>query len=116
MENKDELMKSLMQSSKLKMPFSDFESRVMFTIDQHDIKSIAVLQDRKKGIYFFLAGMLFGVVLNYLLSRSWRDLNINLPQQENALVVSQIIYALLILFFIDRLVKLYQLNRLIKNL
>lgn len=116
MENKDELMKSLMQSSKLKMPFSDFESRVMLTIDQDDKKSIAVLQDRKKGMYFFMAGMLLGLVLNYLLSRSWRDFNINLPQQENALLVSQIIYALLILFFIDRLVKLYQLNRLIKNL
>lgn len=116
MENKDELMKTLMQSSKLKMPFSDFESRVMQSIEQDEKKAVAVLEDRKRGIYFFLAGMLFGLGLNYLLNRSWKDLNFNLPQQENALLVSQIIYAILILFFIERLVKLYQLNRLIKGL
>jgi len=115
MENQDEYMKTLMQSSKLKMPFSDFESRVMHTIEQDEKKAVAVLHDRKRGIYFFLAGMLFGIALNYFLSRSWRDLNINLPQQENALLASQVIYALLILFFIERLVKLYQLNRLIKD-
>lgn len=115
MENKDELMKTMMQSSRLKMPFSDFESRVMQTIEQDEKKAVAVLEDRKRGIYFFLAGMLFGLGLNYLLSKSWSDLQLNFPQQENALLASQIIYAVLILFFIERLVKLYQLNRLIKG-
>jgi hypothetical protein len=116
MENKDELMKTVMQNSKLTMPFSDFESRVMQTIEQDEKKAVAVLEDRKRGIYFFLAGMLFGLGLNYLLSKSWSDLQLNFPQQENALLASQIIYAIFILFFIERLVKLYQLNRLIKGL
>ncbi|UIR56925.1 hypothetical protein LZQ00_03700 [Sphingobacterium sp. SRCM116780] len=116
MEHKDELMKHLLKSSQLKMPYSDFENRVMQTIEKEDEKAVSILQDRKKGVYFFLAGMLFGLVLNYLLISYLHNFSIHQLQQENALLVSQLIYALLILFFVERLVKLYQLNRMIKGL
>lgn len=115
MEDKEKFVHQLMRDSLLKMPFSDFEDQVMLKIEKQEQLAIAALTDRKKGIFFFLIGMICGLTINYLMTRYLLDLNLNPIHKDNLLLTSQIVYALLILFFFERIVKLFQLSRLSKK-
>ena len=54
MGSNDKLLSSIMQKSKLTMPFSDFEDKVMQRITKETIRKGAVLKNIKLSSLFFL--------------------------------------------------------------
>lgn len=68
MESEDKKIKELLSYSKLELPFSDFDNRMMQCIQEFEKKKKAAEKNNFFGHLCFLCGTLFGLAINYILS------------------------------------------------
>lgn len=116
MEHKDELY-SLLKSSKLEMPFADFEEQAMNNILNYERSKEEMTKSKKMAILFFLIGTVFGMMLNYVGSLFVASYGLSENLQDKLSFFSQLVYVILILLFSDKLWKFFKIskNRPIKN-
>jgi hypothetical protein len=61
------LFKELISRSKLEMPFSDFEDKVMLEIERKFIRENLIVREIRLSCVFFIAGTVFGIVISWVL-------------------------------------------------
>jgi drug/metabolite transporter (DMT)-like permease len=96
----------IMKSSRLEMPFSDFEESVMHRIKQEAMQQQPVSHDRKLSWVFFILGTVFGLIINSLLQNG----HYSVPDisSASALLFFQVLF---VLVFIIQLEKNLQLAK-----
>lgn len=68
-EFKDDLLENLIPQVRTKMPFTDFEDKVMRQVHQEAKHRASVFKDLKISFVFFILGTVFGVVFTLLLPK-----------------------------------------------
>ncbi|NPA36978.1 MAG: hypothetical protein GXO47_09030 [Chlorobi bacterium] len=68
--NKDDRLKELLGSSRLEMPFPDFEDKVMDRIKEEVREGKAIDKNLRLSWIFFALGTAFGLLLSVILSPS----------------------------------------------
>lgn len=111
MEKDRDILQQLMKQSTPKMPFSDFEDQVMARIEKQEMASPEILKVKMKGICFFLAGTIFGLVINYVAVGYMYEIKWTTISKEQIMLFSQLIYVTLILLFCDRIIRLFRLKQ-----
>lgn len=114
MESEDRRLKELMSYSKLDLPFSDFDKRMMQRIQEFESKKKRAEKNKFFGHLCFLFGTLFGILINYILSERIYLTPVSNQTQEFISVCVQLMYVLLIVLFADKILKLLNMN--VKNL
>ena len=104
LDRKDNFIQELMAKSERKMPFDDFEERLMQQIHKEAKTSSSFLKDVKLSWFFFTIGTVFGLVLNIIVAEMNKTI-FGIPSQRVVLIV-QVLFVMLLLFQIDRLVGL----------
>lgn len=110
MEHKDELY-TLLKSSKLEMPFADFEDKVMENILHYERSKEEMTKSKKMAILFFLIGTVFGMMFNYVASLFLMSYGLSQSLQDKLSFLSQMIYVILIVLFSDKLWKLFKISK-----
>jgi hypothetical protein len=106
MELHDKKMKDILSHSKLELPFSDFDERMIQRIEEFELKKQAAEKNKFYSHLCFLAGIILGTVLTYLMSEKM-DLNKQSFLTKDSLsLLSQLVYVVLIVLFTDKLWKL----------
>lgn len=115
-ENEDTLIRELMQKSVRKMPFSDFEERLMEQIHENEETSRSFLKDIKLSWFFFVVGTLFGLFLNMIVANIGGTI-LGFPVQRFSLII-QALFVILLLNQFDKLAGLTKNanNRKIRHL
>jgi hypothetical protein len=67
-KNSDDKLKQLIGESKLEMPFSDFEDRLMSRINSEVSNEKAITKNIRLSWLFFGLGTLFGILLTIILN------------------------------------------------
>ncbi|SUJ01600.1 Uncharacterised protein [Sphingobacterium spiritivorum] len=91
MEKDRDILQQLMKQSTPKMPFSDFEDQVMARIEKQEMASPEILKVKMKGICFFLAGTIFGLVINYVAVGYMYEIKWTTISKEQIMLFSQLI-------------------------
>ena len=104
LDHKDKFVRELMARSERKMPFDDFEEKLMQQIHKEAKASRTFLKDVKLSWFFFTIGTIFGLVLNIIVAEMNKTI-FGIPSQRFLLIV-QVLFVMLLLFQIDRLVGL----------
>jgi hypothetical protein len=104
LDHQDKFIQELMNKSQRKMPFDDFEERMMQQIHKEAKTSRTFLKDIKLSWFFFTIGTIFGLVLNVLVAEMNTTI-FGIPSQRLLLIV-QVLFVMLLLFQIDRLIGL----------
>lgn len=112
MEFDDKRLKELMLESKLEMPFSDFEDNMMARIEAFEIQKVKANRSKFYAILSFFVGTIFGLILNFLLSRDLSWVSSSVDVQDKFYLVSQIAYVVLIVLFSDKLWKLWKFKNI----
>ena len=100
----DKLIKDLMKHSALKMPFEDFEDRMMDKIYEEKRQQTSVQKSTRIAWVFFFLGLFFGLLITSLTSTLDYQL-IGIPLKKLAYLL-QIGIALVLLFQLDWLLNL----------
>ncbi len=102
-KNSDDKLKDLIGESKLEMPFSDFEERLMSRVNSElrDEKSIS--RNIRLSWLFFGLGTTFGLLLSVILSSEKEIMGILLGK---LIMPLYIIGGIVILLFAEQLIKL----------
>jgi len=66
--DKDETFSRLMSNSKLIVPFTDFDDKVMGSIEKSILKKESISRDLKLAWIFFITGSFFGSIITLLLT------------------------------------------------
>lgn len=103
-EKEDIFIKELMGKSGVKMPFDDFEEKLMQQIHREAKTSRSFLKDIKLSWIFFVVGTLFGLVLSIVVGEMNRTI-LGFPAQILGLVIQAIVVIFLLLQF-DKLFRL----------
>ncbi|MCK9640184.1 MAG: hypothetical protein M0R39_09775 [Prolixibacteraceae bacterium] len=106
-EKEDKFIKELMGKSVVKMPFDDFEEKLMLEIHKEAKTSHSFLKDIKLSWFFFVVGTLFGLVLSIGIGEMDKTI-LGLSVHSIGLFIEALFVILLLLQF-DKLI------RLIKN-
>ncbi len=69
-KNSDDKLKRLIGESKLEMPFSDFEARLMSRINNEVSSEKVITKNIRLSWLFFSLGTLFGILLTIILNPS----------------------------------------------
>lgn len=106
MELQDKNIKEILLHSKLELPFSDFDQRMLQKIKEYEVKK--KLAEQNKFFYHlcFLVGIILGIVLNYLMLD---NIQLFVPALEGLSefhFAMQLIYVVLIVLLADKLWKL----------
>lgn len=110
MELHDKNLKDILSHSKLELPFSDFEDRMLQKIQDYEVKKKAAEKNKFFSHICFLAGIIFGALLNYLMSKNLNELVPSLELQEKLISGMQLFYAVLIVLFAVKLWDLSKIN------
>jgi hypothetical protein len=65
--NTDETFSKLMSNSKLVVPFTDFDDKVMGLIEKNALKKASISRDLKLAWLFFIMGSFFGIIIALIL-------------------------------------------------
>ncbi len=103
-DKNDNFIQELMAKSERKMPFDDFEDRLMQQIHKEAKTSRSFIKDVKLSWFFFTIGTVFGLVLNIIVAEMNKTI-FGIPSQRLVLIV-QVLFVMILLFQIDRLVGL----------
>lgn len=114
MELHDKNFKEILSHSKLELPFSDFEDRMLQKIQDFEVKKKAAEKNKFFSHLCFLVGIIFGTLLNYLMSKNLNELVPNLELQDNITSAIQLFYVVMIVLFAVKLWDLSKMN--LKNL
>jgi hypothetical protein len=104
LDQKEKFVKELMAKSERKMPFDDFEERMMQQIHKEANTSRSFLKDVRLSWLFFIVGTIFGLVLNILVAEMNTTI-FGMPSQRLLLIV-QVLFVMLLLSQFDRLIGL----------
>ncbi|TRX66335.1 hypothetical protein [Carboxylicivirga sp. M1479] len=66
-EFKDQQLKSLLRESKVEMPFSDFESKLMWRVRTELVGKRSVIKNLRLSWLFFVLGSVFGIAVSITL-------------------------------------------------
>lgn len=100
-ENEDTLIRELMQRSVRKMPFADFEEKLMEQIHEKEETSRSFLKDIKLSWFFFIVGTLFGLFLNMIVANIDGTI-LGFSVQRFSLII-QALFVILLLTQFDKL-------------
>ncbi len=103
-ELNDQKLKTLLKDSRVKMPFSDFESKLMGRVQTELKGRRSVLKSIRLSWLFFILGTLFGLSLNVLLP--WMHLEfagIGLQQLKYPLLLVTLV---VIIWQLDEMIRL----------
>ena len=109
-ENKDKFSK-IMSMSKLEVPFTDFDSKVMAEIQKIEINKQSISKTRKYALLSFIFGALFGLGMNYLFMEIINANVSNNSLRNYLMIFSQMIYVTILVLLIDKILKLKRLKR-----
>ena len=107
--NKEEaFFREILSKSKLNVPFSDFDEKVMLLIDRKMSKKSSITRELKLSWIFFLLGSTVGIIISLVLPKIPEPiLGIDL---DKLAILFQIIFALLFVTQLDNLIKFYKGN------
>ncbi len=107
-EKEDNLVKELMDQSVVKMPFDDFEGRLMLKIYKEEKAFHAFLKDVKLSWLFFIIGTLFGLILSTVAG----EMNITIFgfHAQQLVLFLQTTFVIFLLFQFDKLIGLSRNN------
>lgn len=103
-EKEEELIRELMGKSGHKMPFADFEDKLMDQIHREAKHSQSFLKDVKLSWFFFIVGSCFGLVLSVIAGQMNEPI-FGFPAQRIVLLV-QVVFVILLLSQFDKLIEL----------
>ena len=103
-EKEEKLIRELMGKSAQKMPFSDFENKLMEQIHREEKTTRSLLKDVKLSWLFFITGTFFGLLLSIFAGQLNGSI-LGFPAQRVILIV-QVIFAILLLSQFDKLIDL----------
>src|SRR4051812_25423848 len=103
------LFSAAMKSSRLQMPFDDFEDRVMLNLQQEAVLKKSTSVYKKWSIVFFVAGIGLGLFINNFLSL-YQTLA-GIPAQ-NVLLAFHIAFVLFILKQLDNLLGVFSKSKI----
>jgi hypothetical protein len=95
MEPKKDKLSSLMQKSKLEMPFSDFEDSTIKRIQTELKYNSSIRRSLQISVFFFVLGTGFGLVVNNMLLKA--DNAILGVSPDTLLLCFQLIFVLVVL-------------------
>jgi ABC-type bacteriocin/lantibiotic exporter with double-glycine peptidase domain len=68
--NEDKVLKTMLQKSRLEMPFSDFEARTMSKIKEEASNNKSIIYNLRLSWLFFCLGTIFGILSAIILIHS----------------------------------------------
>jgi hypothetical protein len=105
----DETFSKLMSNSKLIVPFTDFDDKVMGLIEKNALKKASISRDLKLAWVFFSIGSSFGIVITLILTSIQKA--IFGIQLDNLRLPFLIIFSFLILSQLDSLIDFYKIQK-----
>jgi hypothetical protein len=102
----DKQFAQLMRNSKLEMPFSDFEDKVMARVHQQAVAKNAISIYKKLALVFFIIGAGAGLLVTWLLSIPVAT--IGGVQSTTVLLIVRTAYVLLVLTQLDTIISLFR--------
>jgi len=70
-DNEDRFFKNLLEKSRVKMPFPDFEEEVMMQVSELESRHELISEGYKRGVafswVFFLIGTVCGIIISFLI-------------------------------------------------
>jgi hypothetical protein len=103
-EKEERFIRELMEKSGRKMPFVDFENKLMEQIHKEADHSRSFLKDVKLSWFFFLVGSCFGLFLS-IVAGQMNETFLGFPAQRMILLV-QVVFVILLLSQFDKLIEL----------
>jgi hypothetical protein len=103
-EKEENFIHELMGKSGAKMPFTDFEDKLMHQIHKEADTSRSFQKNVKLSWFFFTVGTLFGLFLNMIVGEMNKTI-FGLPAHRFVMIVQSIFVILLLLQF-DKLIEL----------
>lgn len=101
----EETFSKLMSNSKLIVPFTDFDDKIMGLIEKNALKKASISRDLRFAWIFFIIGSLFGILLTLILPKIQQPVfGIQLDRLK---IPFLIIFSFLILTQLDSLVDFY---------
>jgi drug/metabolite transporter (DMT)-like permease len=98
-----------MKKSRLEMPFSDFEDKVMLRIEKEAAHRKVVFKNARLSSFFFLLGTGFGLLLNFFLSRA--GISFMGISSENILLFFQVAFVLAFLLQLEKIILMLKESR-----
>ncbi len=109
----DETFSKLMSNSKLIVPFTDFDDKIMGLIEKNAVKKASISRDLKFAWIFFIIGSLFGIILTLVLPKIQEPiLGVQLDRLK---IPFLIIFSFLILTQLDSLIEFYNRQKQTKR-
>jgi hypothetical protein len=108
-DKEEKLIRELMLKSEAKMPFSDFEDKLMEKIYLDEKTTRSFMKDVKLSWFFFAVGTLFGLFLSTIAGVKNGTI-LGFPSQPLILVV-QAVFVIFSLSLFDKLIGLTGKNR-----
>ena len=103
-EKEERLICELMGKSEQKMPFADFEDKLMDQICKEAGNSRSFLKDVKLSWFFFIIGSCFGLFLS-IIAGQINETILGFPAQR-IILLAQVVFVILLLSQFDRLIEL----------
>jgi len=103
-DREEKLIRELMRKSEAKMPFSDFEDKLMGKIHLEEKTTRSFLKDVKLSWFFFALGTLFGLFLSTIAGEKYETI-LGFPSQPMILMV-QALFVVFSLSLFDKLIGL----------
>ena len=105
--SKDEaFFREIMSKSKLEIPFSDFDDKLMELILKRHSKKPSITRDIRLSWIFFILGSTFGIIISIILPRFEQTI-FGIPTEDFKLLFL-IIFAFLLVTQFDSLMDIYK--------
>lgn len=101
----DQLFSDAMKRSKLSMPFSDFEERMMARIHREEVARDSMAIYRKLAMFFFSCGTIVGFVLTYFLTLP--DMGMMGMSSDTVVLLCRLMYVSIVLIQLNSILKFF---------
>jgi len=108
-EKEDQLVRELMGKSANKMPFSDFEEKLMEQIHNEVKATRSFRKNVNLSWFFFIGGTCLGLLLSVVATQIKQTI-FGLPAQQ-MIVIFQVVFSILLLSQFDKLIELTRKKR-----
>jgi len=104
----DAFFRAIISKSKLNVPFSDFDDKVMFLIEKKISIKSSISRELKLSWFFFLLGSTAGIIVSLVLPK-YQEPILGICF-DKLTILFQMILALLFVIQLDNLLKFYKVN------
>lgn len=108
-QEEEKLVRELMGHSEVRMPFPDFEERLMERINREAQRSRSFVRDIKLSWFFFLTGTVLGIMITLFLTTINKPVY-GIPPQR-MLFIAESVFVILLLTQFDKLIELTKRKR-----